>query len=264
MSYSIEQIAEIIGARRVGNVPAAIDWLLTDSRSLSFPEDTLFFALATKRNDGARYIPELYVRGVRNFVLTEDAFRQLEAPQADANYLLVSQPLKALQKLAEHHRSRFQIPVIGITGSNGKTVVKEWLHQLLSPDRVTVRSPRSYNSQIGVPLSVWRMDERDELAILEAGISQPGEMKALEAIIKPTIGILTNIGGAHQENFFSLQDKCQEKLDLFKGCDVLIYNGDDEFISGCVAKSLLPAREIAWSRRPLSKTPCTAWPPAST
>ena len=253
MSYSIEQIAEIIGARRVGNVPAAIDWLLTDSRSLSFPEDTLFFALATKRNDGARYIPELYVRGVRNFVLTEDAFRQLEAPQADANYLLVSQPLKALQKLAEHHRSRFQIPVIGITGSNGKTVVKEWLHQLLSPDRVTVRSPRSYNSQIGVPLSVWRMDERDELAILEAGISQPGEMKALEAIIKPTIGILTNIGGAHQENFFSLQDKCQEKLDLFKGCDVLIYNGDDEFISGCVAKSLLPAREIAWSRRDMER-----------
>ena len=253
MSYSIEQIAEIIGARRVGNVPAAIDWLLTDSRSLSFPEDTLFFALATKRNDGARYIPELYVRGVRNFVLTEDAFQQMEAPQDDANYLLVSQPLKALQKLAEHHRSRFQIPVIGITGSNGKTVVKEWLHQLLSPDRVTVRSPRSYNSQIGVPLSVWRMDERDELAILEAGISQPGEMKALEAIIKPTIGILTNIGGAHQENFFSLQDKCQEKLDLFKGCDVLIYNGDDEFISGCVAKSLLPAREIAWSRRDMER-----------
>ena len=253
MSYSIEQIAEIIGARRVGNVPAAIDWLLTDSRSLSFPEDTLFFALATKRNDGARYIPELYVRGVRNFVLTEDAFQQLEAPQADANYLLVTQPLKALQKLAEYHRSRFQIPVIGITGSNGKTVVKEWLHQLLSPDRVTVRSPRSYNSQIGVPLSVWRMDERDELAILEAGISQPGEMKALEAIIKPTIGILTNIGGAHQENFFSLQDKCQEKLDLFKGCDVLIYNGDDEFISGCVAKSLLPAREIAWSRRDMER-----------
>ena len=253
MSYSIEQIAEIIGARRVGNAPATIGWLLTDSRSLSFPEDTLFFALATKRNDGARYVPELYVRGVRNFVLTEDAFRQLEAPQPDANYLLVPAPLKALQRLAEHHRSRFRIPVVGITGSNGKTVVKEWLHQLLSPDRVTVRSPRSYNSQIGVPLSVWRMDERDELAILEAGISQPGEMKALEAIIKPTIGILTNIGGAHQENFFSLQDKCQEKLDLFKDCDVLIYNGDDEFISSCVAKSLLPAREIAWSRRDMER-----------
>lgn len=258
MSYSIEQITEIIGARRVGDVPATIDWLLTDSRSLSFPEATLFFALHTKRNDGARYIPELYVRGVRNFVLSEEAFQQMEEDgpvglQHDANYLVTSAPLKALQKLAEQHRSRFQIPVIGITGSNGKTVVKEWLHQLLSPDRVTVRSPRSYNSQIGVPLSVWRMNERDELAIFEAGISEPGEMKALESIIKPTIGILTNIAGAHQENFFSIQDKCQEKLTLFKDCDVLIYNGDDEFISTCVAKSLLPAREIAWSRRDMER-----------
>ena len=253
MSYSIEQIAELIGARRVGNAPATIDWLLTDSRSLSFPEATLFFALATKRNDGAKYIPELHVRGVRNFVLSDEAFRQLDTPRPDANYLVVPDPLKALQRLAERHRARFQIPVIGITGSNGKTVVKEWLHQLLSPDRVTVRSPRSYNSQIGVPLSVWRMDDRDELAIFEAGISQPGEMKALEAIVKPTIGILTNIAGAHQENFFSLQDKCQEKLTLFRDCDVLIYNGDDEFISSCVARSLLPAREIAWSRRDMER-----------
>ena len=253
MSYSIEQIAEMTGARRVGNAPATIDWLLTDSRSLSFPEATLFFALATKRNDGARYIPELHARGVRNFVLGDEAFRQLGAPRPDANYLVVPDPLKALQRLAERHRARFRIPVVGITGSNGKTVVKEWLHQLLSPDRVTVRSPRSYNSQIGVPLSVWRMDGRDELAIFEAGISRPGEMKALEAIIKPTIGILTNIAGAHQENFFSLQDKCQEKLTLFRDCDILIYNGDDEFITSCVARSLLPAREIAWSRRDMER-----------
>ena len=258
MSYSIEQIAEIIGARRIGNASATIDWLLTDSRSLSFPEATLFFALATKRNDGAKYIPDLYVRGVRNFVLSGAAFQRMEEDgpaglQPDANYLVVSDPLKALQKLAERHRARFRMPVVGITGSNGKTVVKEWLHQLLGPDRRTVRSPRSYNSQIGVPLSVWRMDEQDELAIIEAGISEPGEMKALEAIIKPTIGILTNIAGAHQENFFSLQDKCQEKLTLFKDCDVLIYNGDDEFISSCVAKSLLPAREIAWSRHDVER-----------
>ena len=149
MSYSIEQIAELIGARRVGNAPATIDWLLTDSRSLSFPEATLFFALATKRNDGAKYIPELHVRGVRNFVLSDEAFRQLDTPRPDANYLVVPDPLKALQRLAERHRARFQIPVIGITGSNGKTVVKEWLHQLLSPDRacngwrsVTVRASR--------------------------------------------------------------------------------------------------------------------------
>ena len=165
------------------------------------------------------------------------------------NFLLVPSPLKALQKLAEQHRAQFGIPVVGITGSNGKTVVKEWLHQLLGDDRRIVRSPRSYNSQIGVPLSVWQMSEDDELAIFEAGISQPGEMRALEAIIKPTIGILTNIGGAHQENFFSLQEKCMEKLTFFKNCDVLIYNGDDEFICNCVAKSLLSAREIAWSRK---------------
>ena len=259
MSYSIEQISEIIGAQRVGDAPATIDWLLTDSRSLSFPEATLFFALSSKRNDGARYIPDLYIREVRNFVISRETYSLMEEEgafggiQPDANYLVVPHPLKALQKLAEQHRSRFQIPVIGITGSNGKTVVKEWLYQLLGPDRPTVRSPRSYNSQIGVPLSVWRLDEGAELAIFEAGISEPGEMKALESIIKPTIGILTNIGGAHQENFFSLQDKCQEKLSLFRDCDVLIYNGDDEFISSCVARSLLSAREIAWSRKDVDK-----------
>lgn len=253
MSYTIERISGMINARRIGNTPASIDWLLTDSRSLSFPEETLFFALPTKRNDGANYVAELYTRGVRNFVLAEESYRQQEKegnlPAPDANYLVVPHPLKALQKLAELHRAQFQIPVIGVTGSNGKTVVKEWLHQLLCPDRVVVRSPRSYNSQIGVPLSVWQMNETAEVAIFEAGISEPGEMRALENIIKPTIGILTNIGGAHQENFPSLQDKCMEKLTLFKDCDVIIYNGDDEFISNCVTKSLLPAREIAWSRK---------------
>ena len=211
MSYSIESITESIGARRVGNAPATIDWLLTDSRSLNFPEETLFFALTTKRNDGARYIADLYTRGVRNFVVGEEGFEYIKKEQpADANFLVVSNPLKALQRLVELHRTRFQIPVVGITGSNGKTIVKEWLHQLLSPERAIVRSPRSYNSQIGVPLSVWQMNEQSELAIFEAGISEPGEMRTLQNIIKPTIGILTNIGGAHQENFFSLQEKCME------------------------------------------------------
>lgn len=263
MSYTIENICEIIEARRIGNASGHIDWLLTDSRSLSFPETTLFFALTSKRNAGARYIPELAVRGVRNFVLTEEDYRQLSDSgnpegqplfhgpdnlSASCNFLLVASPLKALQQLARCHRNNFQIPVIGITGSNGKTIVKEWLHQLLGTNRRIVRSPRSYNSQIGVPLSVWQMNEQDELAIFEAGISEPGEMKALQRIIRPTIGILTNIGGAHQENFLSLQEKCLEKLELFKECDVLIYNGDDEFISNCVSRLLLSAREIAWSR----------------
>lgn len=243
MSYAIESIAKLIGARRIGDTEATIDWLLTDSRSLSFPEETLFFALNTKRNDGAKYIPDLYARGVRNFVV--EKLPEEEYPLS--NFLVVNNTLKALQKLAELHRARFTVPVIGVTGSNGKTVVKEWLHQLLSPDRAVVRSPRSYNSQIGVPLSVWQMGDTTELAVFEAGISEVGEMRSLETIIKPTIGIITSIGGAHQENFFSLQEKCQEKLQLFKGCDVIIYNGDNEMITNCMSKSLLSAREIAWS-----------------
>jgi alanine racemase len=254
MSYSIDFIAQSIGALRKGNFPAEIDWLLTDSRSLCFPEETLFFALITKRNDGANYIPELYERGVRNFVVSQAYYHAASNILSDSryertNFLIVPNVLKALQTLAEQHRKKYQIPVIGITGSNGKTIVKEWLHQLLSPERTIIRSPRSYNSQIGVPLSVWQMNEETELGIFEAGISQPREMKALQNIIQPTIGILTNIGGAHQENFFSLQEKCMEKLSLFKNCDVIIYNGDDDLITSCVQKSMFTAREIAWSRK---------------
>lgn len=247
MSSTIEEIGSIIGAQRSGNTSAAIDWILTDSRSLCFPEETLFFALKTKRNDGHKYIPDLYTRGVRNFVISDLPENLADYP--DANFLQVAQPLKALQRLAAKHREQFQVPVIGITGSNGKTVVKEWLYQLLGPDRVVTRSPRSYNSQIGVPLSVWMMNEQTELGIFEAGISEMGEMEALKPIIQPTIGILTNIGGAHQENFASTQDKCMEKLQLFKDCDVIIYNGDNEQISSCVSKSLFTAREIAWSMK---------------
>ena len=245
MSYSIETISQLLCAKRIGDKESRIDWLLTDSRSLCFAEETLFFALQSKRNDGHKYISDLYARGVRNFVVSQ---LPDTASFTDANFLVVANPLKALQKLAELHRAKFQIPVIGVTGSNGKTVVKEWLHQLLSPDRVITRSPRSYNSQIGVPLSVWQLNEESELAIIEAGISEMGEMRALQSIIRPTIGILTNIGGAHQENFFSLQEKCMEKVSLFKDCDVVIYNGDNDLISDCVAKNMLTAREIAWSK----------------
>lgn len=247
MPYSIESITKQIEAKRIGNRPAYIDWILTDSRSLSFPEETLFFALKTKRNDGHKYISDLYARGARNFVVSE--LPQNIHEYSDSNFLQVQQPLKALQKLAEQHRNNFQVPVIGITGSNGKTIVKEWLYQLLSPKKVITRSPRSYNSQIGVPLSVWLMNEHSELGIFEAGISEMGEMRALQNIIRPTIGILTNIGGTHQENFFSLQEKCMEKLSLFKDCDVIIYNGDNELIANCVAKSILTTREIAWSKK---------------
>lgn len=247
MSSSIEEIASILGAKRLGNHPSTIDWILTDSRSLCFPEETLFFALKTKRNDGHKYIPELYVRGVRNFVVSE--LPEKPGDYSDANFLQVGDTRRALQRLAAKHREHFQIPVVGITGSNGKTVVKEWLYQLLSPERTVTRSPRSYNSQIGVPLSVWLLNEHTELGIFEAGISEMGEMEALQPIIQPTIGVITNIGGAHQENFASLQDKCMEKLQLFKDCDVIVYNGDNELISSCVAKSLFTSREIAWSMK---------------
>ena len=272
MSHSIDDICQQTGAQRIGNNEASIDWLLTDSRSLSFPENTLFFALSTKRNKGVRYIPNLFDRGVKNFVLTAEDFDWLKSNEwknekngsssisgeqktvqdlniDECNWLIVKNPLKSLQKLAEQHRNLFHIPVIGITGSNGKTIVKEWLHQLLNPDYNITRSPRSYNSQIGVPLSVWQMNENTELAIFEAGISEPSEMDELQSIIKPTVGILTNIGGAHQENFCTLQEKCMEKLSLFKSCDVLIYNADNEMISNCVSKSMLSCREIAWSTK---------------
>ncbi len=251
MSYTIEQITKMIGAERIGHTEGYIDWILTDSRSLCFPEETLFFALQTKRNDGHRYIQDLYHRGVRNFVVS-----RLPDGAGDfqyCNFLMVASPFKALQRLAEQRREEFQIPVIGITGSNGKTVVKEWLYQLMGPDRQITRSPRSYNSQIGVPLSVWLMNKETELAIFEAGISEMGEMDALRNIIRPTIGILTNIGGAHQENFLSMQEKCIEKISLFQNCDVVIYNGDDKQIGSCMSKSLFTAREIAWSFKDAEK-----------
>lgn len=247
MSSSIEEIASVLGAERFGNSEGRIDWILTDSRSLCFPEETLFFALKTKRNDGHKYIRDLYNKGVRNFVVTD--IPEDLAHYRHTNFLKVGNTLKALQKLAARHREQFQVPVIGITGSNGKTVVKEWLYQLLSPEKVITRSPRSYNSQIGVPLSVWLMNEHTELGIFEAGISEMGEMESLQHIIQPTIGVITNIGGAHQENFPSLQDKCMEKLQLFKDCDVIVYDGDNELISSCVSKSLFTSREIAWSMK---------------
>lgn len=252
MPYEIGKIAQIIGARRLGDSTQQITWLLTDSRSLTTnPEQTLFFALQTARNNGARFIPQLYDRRVRNFVLNEEGLSKLDtALLKDANLLIVNHPLQALQTLAEYHRHRFHCPVVGITGSNGKTVAKEWLYQLLSKGgHKVVRSPRSYNSQVGVPLSVWGLDEDTEVGIFEAGISKPGEMDALADIIKPTIGVLTNIGGAHQENFTNMRQKCLEKLKLFRESDVIIFNADDELINSCVQETILPTRQMAWSRK---------------
>ena len=253
MTYSIETIAQLLQAKRIGPGEGTVKWLLTDSRSLGFPEETLFFALVTGRGNGHRYINDLYNRGVRHFVVSEHPTDESLQAMPEANFLVVADTLAALQLLAEKHRAQYDIPVVGITGSNGKTVVKEWLSQLLGPDHHVARSPRSYNSQIGVPLSVWQMDEHTDVALIEAGISHHREMRRLHHIIRPTIGVLTNIGGAHQENFTSLQDKCMEKLTLFRNCDIIIYNGDDEEVCESVNRALQSAREIAWSRRNADK-----------
>lgn len=246
MEYAITDVAQIIGAKTNTLHEATISILLTDSRRLSFPETTLFFALPTKTNDGHRYVQDLYKLRVRNFVVSR-MLPEFES-MTDANFLLVKDTLRALQKLATHHRKRFSIPVIGITGSNGKTVVKEFLYQLLHNEFDIVRSPRSYNSQIGVPLSVWEMNEKNTLGIFEAGISQPDEMEYLQPIIAPTIGVLTSIGEAHQENFISLNQKCQEKLTLFTDSEAIIYDGDNAFIANAIESACLSHKAIAWSR----------------
>ena len=247
MKYSIEKVTTLIGARRYGNSDGNVRWLLTDSRSLCFPEETLFFALKTQRNDGHRYIDDLYRRGVRMFVV-EQVPEHYDTRYPDANFLRVPQTLAALQRLAERHRDEFDVPVVGITGSNGKTMVKEWLYQLLLPSQKIVRSPRSYNSQIGVPLSVWLLNEQTEVGIFEAGISQPGEMFALRDIIQPTIGVLTSLGAAHQENFRSMEEKCMEKLELMHDTEAMVYCSDNDTVSRCIRRIQYKGEKIAWSQ----------------
>lgn len=248
MNYSIETVTTLIGAHRHGTADTSVEWLLTDSRSLSFPETTLFFALRTRSGDGHRYIGDLYRRGVRSFVVgaLPDNW---QSAYPDANFLSVVSPLKALQRLAERHRDSYSLPVIGITGSNGKTTVKEWLYQLLTPGKSVTRSPRSYNSQIGVPLSVWQLSEHSDIAVFEAGVSQPGEMEALRTIIQPTIGVFTGLGPAHQENFATIEEKCLEKLQLFKDTPVLVAPIDDPVVRHCLTLSDYRGKVIGWSTR---------------
>lgn len=248
MVYTIEKVTTLIGARRYGDSESNVRWILTDSRSLCFPEETLFFAIRSGRNDGHKYIADLYRRGVRNFVV-EELPQNWNEEYPEANFLKVPFALEALQRLAERHRDEFNIPVVGITGSNGKTVVKEWLYQLLSPSMAVTRSPRSYNSQIGVPLSVWLLNEQSEVGVFEAGISQPGEMDALRDIIQPTVGVLTNLGAAHQENFKSMEDKCHEKLKLFHDSKAIVYPYDDEIVRKCVESYEYKGEQIAWSMK---------------
>lgn len=214
--------------------------LLTDSRQLGAePETTLFFALKTDKNDGAKYIPQLIERGVKVFVVgVQTPESGILLPQGELKetlFLVVDSPLAALQRLAAYKRSLYHGPVIGITGSNGKTVVKEWLYQLLKDDYHITRSPKSYNSQIGVPLSVWQLNEQTELAIFEAGISEMGEMERLEPLIRPTIGVITYIGAEHGENFPSLEAKRAEKMRLFAHCDTIIEDPTHQNVRTCAA-----------------------------
>ena len=200
--------------------------LLTDSRHVSDVSRTLFFAIPTKRNTGCRFVQDIYKRGGRNFVVPNDApeeYIQQFQRCSQANFWYVKDVVLALQQLAGWHRSQFHIPVVGITGSNGKTIVKDWIVQMLGDVCTVVATPRSYNSQIGVPLSVWQMSANDEVGVFEAGISEVGEMDRLRHIISPTIGIFTNIGQAHDENFLTRSQKIAEKLQLFTHCEVIIY-----------------------------------------
>lgn len=247
MKYTISEISSVLAIKQKGIIQKTkISILLTDSRKLSNPEETLFFALTTESNDGHHFIDDLYTQGVRNFIVSTDYV--INKRHSDANFLVVRNTLTALHSLVAYHRSKFDIPIIGITGSNGKTIVKEWLYQLLHRDYNIVRSPRSYNSQTGVPLSVWQLNDTADLGIFEAGISKPDEMERLEPVIHPTIGVFTKLGEAHQENFASLQQKCREKLELFVNSEVIIYNGDNRIISQCVENMALSHKTFTWSR----------------
>ena len=255
MKYSIQEIAQVLGVEtgELRDRNAEVSLLLTDSRSLTYPAETLFFALVTQNDDGHRYVKHLYNKGVRNFVIEYTGNIDIQAMR-EANFLRVSNSLEAIQAIATYHRRRFQIPIIGITGSRGKTTVKEWLYQLLKEDYHIVRSPRSYNSQIGVPLSLWDIDDNTDLAIIEAGISKTGEMARLQAIIRPTIGVITNIGDEHNDGFASMREKVEEKAKILNSCESIVYCADDELVTEAIDPILYVAQDVAWSRKDASKT----------
>ncbi len=254
--YTIKRIASIIDGQVIGNQSdkIVVENILFDSRLLIDAENTLFFALYSARNDGHQYIAELYEKGVKAFVISRKNIENYDVKAqflalkqySDAVFVVVDDTFVALQTLAAYHRSQFDIPVIGITGSNGKTIVKEWLYQILSPAMSVCRSPKSYNSQIGVPLSVWQMAASNDIAIFEAGISRPGEMEKLRDIIKPTIGVFTNIGAAHGKNFENVNQKIEEKIKLFDDVEKLVYCKDNLKISEIVENKHI--NTFSWSK----------------
>ncbi len=242
-----EDIINITGGEviELNNPSQPTHHLLTDSRKGIFNAGSVFFAIPGVRHDGHLFIHDLYASGVRQFIVQH-------VPQnvyADTNMLLVADTVQALQTIAAAHRSQFAYPVVGITGSNGKTIVKEWLAQLLSPYQQVIRNPKSYNSQIGVPLSVWNMRSNFDIAIFEAGISQPGEMDKLAAVIQPTTGIFTNLGPAHDEGFESREQKVAEKIRLFESCHTILYSRDYPLVDQAVQRAYTQTPMFTWSAR---------------
>ncbi len=251
ITYDIQKVAEIVKGELLcyDNEHLTISQLITDSRKVVNQNISLFFAITGDRRDGHEFISDLIQAGVHNFVISNRAFIP---NHAKANFIVVADALNAMQQLAQSHREQFHIPIVGITGSNGKTIIKEWLYQLLREDHHIVRSPKSYNSQIGVPLSVWQIQAEDNLGLFEAGISKPDEMQKLERMIQPTIGIFTNIGQAHDENFVSQEYKINEKLKLFINCSKLIYCKDYLDIQESINQSTQITSQLThftWSRK---------------
>jgi Alr-MurF fusion protein len=246
VNFSLKNIAKKINASVAGDESLVFSFLSVDSRSISDSTQTLFVALQTSRNNGHNYIADVYQKGVRTFLVSEKKFPFKKYP--GAGFLIVENTLEALQQLAAYKRSLFKNPVLAITGSNGKTVVKEWLYQLMQEDEIICRSPKSFNSQIGVPLSVWQLEKKHALGIFEAGISHPGEMERLAKIISPTEGLITNVKAAHEENFSSRKEKANEKLKLFLQCKKIFYCADQkesaEVLGGPAYKSITKS---AWS-----------------
>lgn len=242
-AYSLSEINQIVDGKLLeGKSSFDSLYISTDSRKILHPYLTLFIALPGKNSDGHKYLVDAYNKGVRSFLVQERPRKLIE----DASYILVQDSLQALQKLAQYHRSQFQIPIIGITGSNGKTIVKEWLYQLLQSDFLVCRSPKSYNSQLGVPMSVMQLEQKHQIGIFEAGISTTNEMEHLAQIIQPTIGIFTNVGPAHNTGFKDYEQKVQEKMKLFATCEKLIINSDYELIEKAIPAHI---QKISWGSR---------------
>ena len=245
MSFNASEIEIILNTPAQGALSSIyFNTLATDSRKIHLPEDSIYFAIKGKNHDGHKYIKECYEKGVRCFVCE---LQQDIQSMPFALFFYVNNTTIALQKIAAAHRTKFEIPIIGITGSNGKTIVKEWINQLLSPLFQIIRSPKSYNSQIGVPLSVWNIETEHSLGVFEAGISEPGEMDALANVIKPTIGVFTTLGEAHLENFSSKNELAKEKAKLFRHCEVVIYPRHQTIITDALNFIAPNSKHFTWS-----------------